>query len=533
MPSSLISERQKSIESEWARLIPGRQSTIRNHDRKPVQSVRTGSNVTAIAATPAPELKQEALGLLVPRPFRSRAASNWLRSTAADFALIGINWLVIGALLVPLRQAFPQIRTFRFDSGSPLSLIGIALLHAALITLLGYSEGLYSATARLRQQSLALGKSIFLATTVLGIGYAFQTPWTTIVLIATSGVFHFGALFTWRWQASYQESASDSRTHARNVLIVGAGPIGRRLATYLDTHPENGRAVSGFLDDERLSSDRVLGGFGDLARVARSGFVDEIILAAPQDRDAALRLLSEAQHLKLDVEIVPELFGRKPVSAEVEHIGELPIICMHAERLPEIGLAIKRALDVCGAAAALLMLGPLMALIAAAIKFNSPGAIFYSAKRGGRKGRVFACHKFRTMISDADSQKSALRQNNQRSGPFFKMAGDPRITRVGRFLRRYSLDELPQLWNVLRGEMSLVGPRPHPLDDLAAYGIEHLARLDVTPGITGLWQVTARRDPSFARGMELDREYIRTWSLAMDLRILARTFVAVMTGSGE
>jgi lipopolysaccharide/colanic/teichoic acid biosynthesis glycosyltransferase len=110
---------------------------------------------------------------------------------------------------------------------------------------------------------------------------------------------------------------------------------------------------------------------------------------------------------------------------------------------------------------------------------------------------------------------------------------DPRVTRLGRVLRRYSLDELPQLWNVLRGEMSLVGPRPHPLDDFAAYEIEHLARLDVTPGITGLWQVTARRDPSFERGMELDREYIRTWSLKTDLRILLKTFQAVVRGSGD
>src|SRR5579864_8762746 len=137
------------------------------------------------------------------------------------------------------------------------------------------------------------------------------------------------------------------------------------------------------------------------------------------------------------------------------------------------------------------------------------------------------------MISDADAVKDVLRRNNQRSGQFFKITGDPRITRVGHFLRRYSLDELPQLFNVLKGEMSLVGPRPHPVDDVAAYEIEHLARLDVTPGITGLWQVRARRNPSFQRGIELDREYIRTWSLGMDLRILLMTFWAVVKGSGE
>lgn len=137
------------------------------------------------------------------------------------------------------------------------------------------------------------------------------------------------------------------------------------------------------------------------------------------------------------------------------------------------------------------------------------------------------------MVSNADELKGQLRHGNKRSGPFFKLWADPRVTRVGRILRRYSLDEVPQLWNVLRGEMSLVGPRPHPVDDVAKYEVEHLARLDVTPGITGLWQVTARRDPSFDRGMELDREYIQRWSLGLDARILLHTLRAVVEGSGD
>jgi lipopolysaccharide/colanic/teichoic acid biosynthesis glycosyltransferase len=137
------------------------------------------------------------------------------------------------------------------------------------------------------------------------------------------------------------------------------------------------------------------------------------------------------------------------------------------------------------------------------------------------------------MVSNAEELKKTLRAQNERSGPIFKITADPRITRVGHWLRRYSLDELPQLWNVLRGDMSLVGPRPHPLDDFAAYELEHFARLDVTPGLTGLWQVTARRDPSFQRALELDREYIRSWSLGMDARILLKTVKAVVQGSGD
>jgi lipopolysaccharide/colanic/teichoic acid biosynthesis glycosyltransferase len=183
-------------------------------------------------------------------------------------------------------------------------------------------------------------------------------------------------------------------------------------------------------------------------------------------------------------------------------------------------------------AIALCVTFPLMAVIAMLIKLTSPGQALYRAQRVGLKGRRFSCYKFRTMVSDADELKDGLRAKNERQGPCFKLAADPRITCVGRWLRRYSLDELPQLWNVLRGEMSMVGPRPHPLDDFSRYRLDHLRRLDVTPGITGLWQVTARRDPSFQRNMSLDLEYIEHWSLGMDLRILWKTVFVVLRGTG-
>jgi lipopolysaccharide/colanic/teichoic acid biosynthesis glycosyltransferase len=178
-------------------------------------------------------------------------------------------------------------------------------------------------------------------------------------------------------------------------------------------------------------------------------------------------------------------------------------------------------------------MAPVLALLAILVRLDSPGPALYTALRAGRKGRPFRCYKFRTMVRSADTLKEGLRERNQRKGPFFKVADDPRITRVGRLLRRYSLDELPQLWNVLKGEMSLVGPRPHPLDDFSAYSIEHLPRLDVIPGMTGLWQVTARQNPSFQAGMDLDIEYIHRWSLGMDLKILLKTAAVVLRGSGE
>ncbi len=340
-----------------------------------------------------------------------------------------------------------------------------------------------------------------------------------------------GALRPGRWAESHQRGLLADRG-ARNVLIVGASGVGRRIAKYLETHPEMERVFCGFLDDRKPLGKGIVGRTIHLAQLARTGFVDEVILAAPHDRDLTLRVLRAAQQLRLDVKLAPDLFGCE-AARETERIGGIPLISLHKERLPVAGLLLKRALDLVAALAALVVLTPTLALIAILIKLNSAGPVLYAALRAGRKGRSFRCYKFRTMVKDADALKKGLRDRNQRQGPTFKITKDPRITWIGRFLRRYSLDELPQLLNVLKGEMSLVGPRPHPLDDFSAYTIEHLPRLDVTPGITGLWQVTARRDPSFQAGMNLDLEYIHRWSLGLDLRILLKTLWEVLRGSGD
>jgi len=318
----------------------------------------------------------------------------------------------------------------------------------------------------------------------------------------------------------------------RNVLVVGAGGLGQQIAKYLETHPETERTFCGFVDDRKPLGKGVIGRPCDLAELARAGFVDEIILAAPHARELTLRVLHTARQLRLDVKLAPDLFGCEP-TRETERIGGIPLISLHEEHLPVVGLLMKRALDLAGAGAALILMAPALALLSFLIKLDSPGPMLYAAFRAGRKGKPFLCYKFRTMVREAEVLKGPLRERNERLGPVFKIKDDPRITRVGRFLRRYSLDELPQLWNVLRGEMSLVGPRPHPLDDFSGYAIEHLPRLDVTPGMTGLWQVSARENPSFQAGLNLDLEYIQRWNLAMDLRILLKTAGAVLRGSGQ
>jgi len=541
--SSLPNPRQPQRQDiDWAaRLIPGVAGAVYAGAKKKSRSVhvemRTASNCVPSAPEPyvAEAIPESAFAFLMPGPFKGRSAASWLGSLILDLTLVGLNWLLIGTVTSPLHTAFPQAHLLERHPGASfqLYLLGIALLYGALITLLGYSDGLYSTSSTLRQRALSLAKAVLLSTAVLCVAHRLQGgALDSMLVLCAGGLLHFVSLLAWRWENP--RSGNKQQGHdMRNVLILGAGHVGRYVASHVESHPENGRSVCGFLDDNLPLGNGVIGRVSDLARLSRTGFVDEVILATPHDRKLTLRVLNEARRLRLDVEMVPDLFGCRVPSSEVERIGNLPVICLHEEHPPAEALLLKRFVDVVGAGFALVVLAPLLTLIAIFIKLNSKGLVMYIALRAGRKGRPFHCFKFRTMVNNADELKITLRNHNQRSGPFFKIANDPRVTWVGRFLRRYSLDELPQLWNVLKGEMSLVGPRPHPLDDFAAYKVEHLARLDVTPGITGLWQVTARRDPSFQKGLELDREYIRSWSLRMDMRILFQTMRAVAQGSGD
>lgn len=480
--------------------------------------------------------RENPLAFLLPCPLHGRNAWGWLRSVTVDFFLVTVSWLLIGASLVPLRLLFPQVWVFRFAAGSPISLVGVALLQASLITLISYVERSYSRNREPGFEARRLANSVIWSTALMATAYSLQgAPWARTGLFCVAGVFHFGVLWAWRWHARQTKSHGHDRSPggSRNVLIVGAGPVGQSVAAHLRRGADDGRTVCGLLDNDPTSGEGVIGRVSDLPRLARRGFVDEVILAAPRDRTLTLQVLREARRMRLDVEIVPDLYGCRPTRTEFHTLGELPLISLHSEKAPAAKLAIKRLLDVGASCVGLIALLPVFAAIAALIKLDSPGPVFYAAQRAGRKARPFLCYKFRTMVANADDLKGVLRVSNQRSGPFFKIADDPRITRIGKFLRHYSLDELPQLWNVLKGEMSLVGPRPHPLDDFAAYETKHLARLDVTPGITGLWQVTARRDPSFQRGMELDREYIQTWTLRLDLEIMLKTVAAVVRGGGD
>jgi exopolysaccharide biosynthesis polyprenyl glycosylphosphotransferase len=323
----------------------------------------------------------------------------------------------------------------------------------------------------------------------------------------------------------------------RNVLIVGAGRVAHALRNHLESLRHLGFRFKGFValtEREAESGDAdVIGDVRNCLSLARALFVDEIFFSVPADKKLVIALVEEARAVGIDVRVVPDLYDGLAWNAPVEYIGQFPTIPLHRRDFPIGSFLLKRLLDLGLATLALAVSSPLLLVIALAVKFGSKGPVFYKAARIGRKGRTFNCYKFRTMVPDADHLKADLAHMNEREGVLFKIVNDPRITKVGRVLRKYSLDELPQFYNVLRGDMSLVGPRPPIASEVEQYDLAHLRRLDVLPGITGLWQVEARQDPSFDSYISLDTAYVENWSFWLDLKILARTVGVVFSGTGS
>ncbi len=280
------------------------------------------------------------------------------------------------------------------------------------------------------------------------------------------------------------------------------------------------------------TSGDVVGTLDTLFQHARKQFVDEIFFTTPCERGIVQSVLEQARAHGVDLRVIPDMYDGLAWNSPIEYIGQFPTIPLHCGQVPEIGLLLKRVLDMVFSTLVLILLSPLMLVIAIAVKLDSRGPVFYSSERIGKKGRVFRCTKFRTMVRDADKRRADVMHLNERDGVLFKISNDPRITKLGSFLRKYSLDELPQFFNVLRGDMSVVGPRPPLASEVREYKLSHLRRLDVTPGITGLWQVQARQDPSFDNYISLDVTYIEKWSIWLDLKIILRTIGVVCAGTG-
>jgi exopolysaccharide biosynthesis polyprenyl glycosylphosphotransferase len=326
---------------------------------------------------------------------------------------------------------------------------------------------------------------------------------------------------------------------ARRVLVIGAGEVGRTVMRAVVANPEYGFNIIGFLDDHPAKGEtdigrfKALGSLDNLANVMEEESIEEVIITLPwQYHRKIIQVMAHCERQNVRARIVPDMFQMTVSHMHVEEIAGVPMIGIKEIGISGLNQLVKRAIDVGSSALALFLFAPLMALVALMIKMDSPGPVLFRQERVGKNGQRFTLYKFRSMGVGAEEQQDELQDLNEADGPLFKIKDDPRATRLGKWLRRLSLDELPQFYNVLRGEMSLIGPRPPLPTEVAQYKEWHKRRLEVSPGLTGLWQVSGRSELTFDEMAMLDIYYIENWSLGLDTKILWQTIPKVLFGNG-
>ena len=484
------------------------------------------------------------------------SGSNRIRTITGVWMLVDILTVAVLAVLA----TYVRLKTSFFQPGHPTAMVvsqWSLLLYlggfALVLILISKAYGLYGpiqSLGGLHELRLTV-QSCFMASVILAgaLYFTYANTISRAVILATmvsSTVLLCIRRAVWRAHV-YRNYDKDLGT--RNVLVVGIGPSGLAVRNHLRRIRRLGYSFKGFIYTEQdaprgktaqrtrlfqqLNDSEILGGVDHLAEIVRKHFIDEVFITGACSRNTVTDLVAQAAEAEIDVRIVPDLYEGLALSAPIEYVGQFPTIPLHYRHIPLASLIVKRVLDIVLASCALILAAPAMLAIAIAIAIDSRGPIFYCAERVGRKGHIFCCWKFRTMVSNADALRENLLSMNERDGILFKLREDPRITRAGRFLRKYSLDELPQLFNVLLGTMSIVGPRPPIAREVNQYKLQHLHRLDVSPGITGLWQVQARQDPSFDQYISLDTFYVDNWSLWLDFKIMIRTFGVVISGTGS
>lgn len=329
----------------------------------------------------------------------------------------------------------------------------------------------------------------------------------------------------------------------RTVLIVGTGRRATDIARMIASHRYWGYKILGFVSDgHRLSNGwaryRIFGTVPELRNILETGEIvepiDEIVFAVTRKKlDEMKQIFLLCEELGIRTRVAMNFFTNRVARLEIEELEGVPFLTFTTTPSNEAQLALKRALDISVSLLLLALSLPVITLAALLIKITSPGSVLFKQKRIGLNGRMFTLYKFRTMIEDAHARREEVAHLNEMTGPAFKVRVDPRVTPIGRWLRRFSLDELPQLWNVLKGDMSMVGPRPPIPEEVASYHRWHRRRLSMKPGLTCLWQISGRNEiQDFDRWMKLDLQYIDNWSPRLDLKILLKTIPAVLSGKG-
>lgn len=329
--------------------------------------------------------------------------------------------------------------------------------------------------------------------------------------------------------------------NTRNILVVGSGVQMQHFVDVIRQHNDWGLIVTGIvgLSDEADSPDipgcSRLGYICDLVSICKQNMIDEVVFSLPHRNLSVVdEFLIVLQEMGICVRMLIDLYDAPTSRKELSMFhGDIPMLTYHSKSFATGQLFLKRVLDIVGAIAGLIITGCLLPFIALAMRLESRGPLFFCQDRVGENGRIFKCWKFRSMFVDAESRKQELMARNEMNGAMFKIKDDPRVTKFGRFIRKTSIDELPQFWNVLRGEMSLVGTRPPTLDEVATYEDWHRKRICIKPGITGLWQVSGRNQiQDFDEVVRLDIRYIEEWSLWLDIKLLFKTIWVVIAGKG-
>ncbi len=438
----------------------------------------------------------------------------------ASYWRFGDDWAVIWRDVITIPEVF---------------LAAYALTWVLALTL----NGLYRPRARwslLREAIDVIRATLTMAVVTFSVLFLFKLPDVSRLFLLI--FFPAQAIVTIATRAALRAAFEHIRGlgyNVRHVLVLGAGVRGQAFAHKLEGHRELGLRITGFLDDNpeiRLANGwEVLGGVDQLERVLHDRIVDEVVVCLPFAQwdliDAITRLCEEEGKI---VRIPMDVLDRAVAVGRLEDLDGTPVFSIVSGPDRALALLVKRLFDVAATVLGSIVFSPVLIGIALAIRLQDGSPVLFRQVRVGLHGRQFEVVKFRTMEVGAHDKLAELAQQNEIKGPAFKVTNDPRITPVGRWLRRTSLDELPQLWNVLRGEMSLVGPRPPLPAEVEGYDLWHRRRLSMKPGMTGLWQVRDRREPDFDRWVASDLEYIDRWSLWLDLKILLRTIPAAIEG---
>jgi len=335
--------------------------------------------------------------------------------------------------------------------------------------------------------------------------------------------------------------------HRKEILIIGSRERARELIRYVTANEEMGYHIIGCLDvdpapvgTEVAEGITIIGTLGDFRQLLLDSAVDEVIFAIPLIKvDGVIDYIGFAEEQGVNVRVLPDwqipelMYQPRLASVFIEPFVGIPTLALSSTPRKELALQIKTLLDRVSAFFGLVVLLPLFLAVAATIKLTSKGPVFFRQVRCGLNGRKFVLYKFRTMVHEAEKMRAGLQAANEMDGPVFKIENDPRLTAIGKFLRKSSLDELPQLINVVRGEMSLVGPRPPLPSEVAEYKHWQRRRLSMKPGLTCIWQVSGRNEVRFEDWMRMDLEYIDNWSLVLDLKLLLKTVPAVLFGTGK